>query len=103
MDKLSDLVHQLNVELQSFTGDRFEGFLNVIGDVKNLQRTLSEISNGIAEDCGDPHAPRGMKKINHKEVISKGVRKGEKDLSSDYKGHIGMNGEEQPLKVMRKK
>ena len=34
------------VELDAFSGDRFEGFLNVIGGVKNLQRTLSEIEHG---------------------------------------------------------
>jgi len=110
MDKLHELAHQIQLELASFKGERFDGLLNVMGSVKNLQRSLAEIQHGIVgqtptyEDvASQPAGPRPMKKINRKEVVSAKVRKGADDLSSDYKGHIGMNGEEAPLKVMRKK
>jgi hypothetical protein len=113
MGKIQELAHQLEVELDAFTGERFEGFLNLIGNVKNLKRTLSEIEHGcvgqtpqyqtMEDAAARPSSPRGMKKLGYKQDISKKVRKMEDDLSSDYKGHIGMNGEEQPLKVMKKK
>ncbi len=49
---------------------------------------------------GVPHKPRKMKKINHKEKVSSGVRKGAKDLSADYKGNIEMNGDIEPWKSL---
>ena len=111
VSNINHLVDLLKNELEAFEGDRFEGFLNIIGGVKQLQRTLAEIDNNCvndtpkyitSEDCGEPHKSRAMKKIKHREVVSKGVRHGDKDLSKDYKGHIGKNGDEQPFKVMKK-
>ncbi|RDJ35468.1 MAG: hypothetical protein DWQ19_11675 [Crenarchaeota archaeon] len=110
-EKVNDLAHQLHLELQSFQGDRFEGFLELTGAVHNLRRVLAGLETDTlddmpqyitSEDCGEPHKPRKMKKINHKEVTSKGVRKGEKDLSKDYKGHLASNGDEEPFKVLKK-
>lgn len=51
---------------------------------------------------GKPHSPRGMVKISHKEKIM-GARDLTDDLSADYQGHIGHNGEVAPFKVMGKK
>lgn len=56
----------------------------------------------ISEDCGEPHKPRKMQKINDKLKKSKGVRSHEDDLSSDYKGHIKMNGDVEPFKHLTK-
>lgn len=111
--KLHGLVHELEVQLDAFQGERFEGFLNIIGGVRSLQRSLAEIETGCVGDTpkfttsegmdGKPSAPRGMKKIGNKEVISKGVRSiGKSDLSADYKGHIGMNGEVEPFELVKK-
>lgn len=109
--KVNELAHEIYSELKSFQGDRPEGFLELAGAVHNLKRVLVAMENGAveslakyvtSEDCGEPHKPRKMKKINHSEVTSKGVRKGEKDLSADYKGHIGMNGDVEPFKVLKK-
>jgi hypothetical protein len=111
LNNLDQIVGMLKGELENFQGPRFEGFLNIIGGVRQLQYALAEISHEIVGDTnkfateatgdGKAHGIRGMKKINKKEVVSKGVRHGEKDLSKDYKGHIGMNGEEAPFKVMK--
>jgi len=146
VSKLSSLIHELEVEISAFQGERFEGFLNVVGGIRNLQRAIAEVehncvgdtptfqteskqdccskcksgsckckkgckctcsvcncSKSIKEDCGKPHPVRGMKKLNDKEVISKGVRKGSSDLSKDYKGHIKMNGDVEPFKVVKKR
>lgn len=111
IEKISELVNQLHMELKSFQGERFEGFLNLCGDVTSLQRTVLEIEHGIVgetpkfatEDCGEPHAPRKMQKINRKEIISKGTRNAANDLSSDYKGNVKMNGDVEPFRVMKKK
>lgn len=113
IEKIGGLVHQLEVELDSFQGDRFEGFLNLIGGIRGLQKTLAEIEHGCVGDTpqfatsegadGKPSGPRKMKKADRKEVVSSGVRHGEKDLSKDYKGHIKMNGEVEPFQVMKKK
>ena len=105
------MVDLLKNELDSFEGPRFEGFLNVIGGVRQLQYSLAEIEHDLvgstnkfateASGDGKPHGVRGMKKNGHKEVASPGVRKGAKDLSKDYKGHINMNGDVEPFKVMK--
>lgn len=47
MEKLQILAHELEVQLDAFEGDRFDGFLNIIGSVKGLKRTLAEITHGI--------------------------------------------------------
>ena len=101
LDKLESLFLQVEQELKTYQGERFDGFLNLLGVVSEARRTLAEVSNGLNEDCGEPHAPKKMKKINKKEVVSKGVRCGSKDLSGDYKGHLGRNGDEEPFKVMK--
>lgn len=99
ISKLNDLAESLYFELKSFQGERFKGWSNIVGEINNLRRTLSAVENdAIVEDCGEPHKPRKMEKAKHSEVVSKGVRKGEKDLSSDYKGHIKTNGDIEPFK-----
>jgi hypothetical protein len=49
-DKLLDIVEslaeQLSSEIKSFTGERFEGFLEMIGSVNELQKLLAHIKNG---------------------------------------------------------
>ncbi len=112
LKNVNQIVSMLTGELEEFQGPRFEGFLNLIGGVRQLQYALAEITHDIVGDTnkfateatGDskPHGVRGMKKIGHKEVVSKGVRQGDKDLSADYKGHIKMNGDVEPFKVMKK-
>lgn len=46
MDKISELCGHLENTLATFTGERFEGFLNIVGQVKNLKRELINIQNG---------------------------------------------------------
>ena len=104
LDKIQNLVHQLEVELDSFTGDRFEGFLELIGGMKTLKRTLAEVQHGCVGDTprySTNESFKKMKKVGHKEVMSKGTRNGEKDLSNDYKGHLKSHGDVEPFKVVK--
>lgn len=106
MEKLKTLAHELEVQLGAFQGNRFEGFLNIVGGVRNLQRAIAEVDNGCVGDGNKfttESAIKPMKKIKKPEVVSKGVRKGEKDLSSDYKGHLSANGDVEPFKILKKK
>lgn len=45
LDNIKDLSNQLKLNLETFQGERFAGFLNLIGGVKELQRTIAEIEN----------------------------------------------------------
>ena len=47
MEKLQGLAHELEVQVDAFQGERFEGFLNILGSIKELKRTLAEITHGI--------------------------------------------------------
>lgn len=47
LKNVNDLVRQIKLELESFQGERFEGFLNLIGSLRGLQTTLSEIEMGV--------------------------------------------------------
>lgn len=106
LDKLNNLSNQIEQELKSFQGDRFDGFLELVGSIRAVQRTLAEINTGTTGDAVRGLSPvseqgiRKMEKINHTSKISKGVRKGENDLSKDYKGHIKKNGTVEPFKVL---
>lgn len=46
LDTVESLAEQLNNEIKSFTGERFEGFLEMIGSVTELQKLLSHIRTG---------------------------------------------------------
>ena len=106
LDKLNDLSQQIEQELKTFQGDRFDGFLDLVGTVRAMQRTLAEINTGTVGDAVkglssvSETSIRKMEKINHKSKISKGTRNGEDDLSKDYKGHIKKNGTVEPFKVI---
>jgi hypothetical protein len=69
--------------------------------VQSFSEWINENKCGCTGD-GQPRGPRGMVKISHKEKIM-GARDLTDDLSSDYQGHIGHNGEVAPFKVMGKK
>ena len=108
LDKVETLTHQIETELKSFQGDRFEGLLELIGGLKQLQYALAEIKHNCVGDMptgnGKPKAPRAGKKVNWKQTISKGVRDEEKeDMGDHYIGHMATNGEVEPLKVLKKK
>jgi len=46
VEKLAEL---LNQEIQQYTGERTEGFLEMIGSVKGLRTAIQEVRNGIKE------------------------------------------------------
>jgi len=47
---ITDLTTQLELALKNFHGERFEGFINLLGSVKGLQRTLAEINHNVVGD-----------------------------------------------------
>lgn len=58
----------------------------------------------VQEDCGEPHKPRKMEKIKHKEKKSSGTRMvTDNEVGKDYKGHLKKHGDVEPFKVMSKK
>jgi|AP95_1055475.scaffolds.fasta_scaffold468201_2 hypothetical protein len=50
IERLDDLAHKLEIELEAFEGERFEGFLNLIGNVKGLLRQLAVMKHGVEAD-----------------------------------------------------
>jgi len=50
LDKLEDIAQHAQVELEAFTGDRPDGFLNLCGAVKELKRRVAELQMGIDGD-----------------------------------------------------
>lgn len=46
MDSVETLAEQLHNEIKSFTGERFDGFLEMIGSVNELQKLLAHIRTG---------------------------------------------------------
>jgi hypothetical protein len=110
LKNLNHLAKTLEEELKGYKGERFEGFLEMIGACNSLRRTLAEIDTGCfgpkwvtseADGDGKPEKPHGMKKINHTEKKSKGSRDLRDDLSKDYKGHIGHNGTVEPYEKVK--
>ena len=63
---------------------------------------LPTFSEWLKARDGKPSSPRGMTKADNKCVKSPGSRCHTDDLSSDYKGHIAHNGEEEPFKCLKK-
>jgi hypothetical protein len=50
LDRLNKLAKLMEIELESFVGDRPEGFLDICGATKELKRRIVEIEMGIAGD-----------------------------------------------------
>lgn len=50
LDRLGEIAQSAQVELEAFTGDRPEGFLDLCGAVKELKRRVTELQMGITDD-----------------------------------------------------
>jgi|GEM_PF-3991615 len=110
LKNLNVLAKQLEGELKEYKGERFQGFIEMIGAINSLRMTLAEIDTGAfrpgwmtSESDGDgkPNAPHGMQKLADAEKKSAGSRDLRKDLSADYKGHIKSNGTVEPFKLKK--
>ena len=108
LKNLSQLAKMLESELKEYKGERFQGFIEMIGAINSLRMTLAEIDTGafapgwMTNEAGEdskPTAPHGMQKISSEEKKSKGSRDIRDDLSGDYKGHIKQNGTVDPFKL----
>jgi DNA anti-recombination protein RmuC len=47
IDRLDEIAHGLETELKAFKGERFEGFLELIGSVKALQQNIAALKHQI--------------------------------------------------------
>ena len=109
LKNLNQLAKMLEGELKEYKGERFEGFLEMIGAINSLRMTLAEIDTGafapgwLTSEAGDgkPEAPHGMQKVDYTEKRSKGVRDIRDDLSADYKGNVKHNGTVEPFKLKK--
>jgi hypothetical protein len=45
IEKLEGIAHNLELELKDFKGERFEGFLELIGSVKALQTNIASLKH----------------------------------------------------------
>ena len=50
IEKIAELTHAIEMNLKTFTGERFEGFLGLVGTVNNLKRALVEVQTGTTSD-----------------------------------------------------
>jgi hypothetical protein len=49
IDNIEKLTEMLNQEVQGYTGDRTDGFLEMLGSIKGLRTAVQEVRNGIKE------------------------------------------------------
>jgi hypothetical protein len=110
LSNINKLATILADSLKNYQGERFEGFIEMIGASNSLTKTLAEIDTNCfspkwltseSDGDGQPDKPQGMKKINYQEKKSKGTRDLRNDLSKDYKGHVGRNGTVEPLEKVK--
>jgi DNA anti-recombination protein RmuC len=47
IDRLDGIAHTLETELKGFQGERFEGFIELIGSIKALQQNIASLKHKI--------------------------------------------------------
>jgi hypothetical protein len=45
--ELDEMAHNLEMKLKGFQGERFDGFMELIGGVKALQQNIASIKHGV--------------------------------------------------------
>jgi hypothetical protein len=112
IEKIAELAHAMEMNLKTFTGERFEGFLSIVGTLNNLKRALVEVQTGTVSDKMMPTSEstepkkkvKSSKKqtdVNYKYDKSSGVRSMDSDLSKDYKKYAKKLGTVDPFKVVK--
>ena len=107
IEKIAELTHAIEMNLKTFTGERFEGFLGLVGTVNNLKRALVEVQTGTTSDKMLPtsESTESVKKkqvnADYKYDKSAGVRAMDSDLSKDYKKYAKKLGTVDPFKLIK--